>query len=89
MINTRLTVCNKLGLHARAAAKIVETASSYSSAIFFRHGGREVDAKSIMGIMMLGATQGTQLEATLSGADEQSANDALVLLFEDRFGEPE
>jgi phosphocarrier protein len=89
MIRTPLTVINKLGLHARAAARVVETASSYNCAISFSLAGREVDAKSIMGIMMLGATNGTRLEAMLSGADEVAAREALVALFEDRFGEPE
>lgn len=89
MISAPVTIINKLGLHARAAARLVNEASAFESDIKLRHDGQEVDAKSIMGIMMLAASQGTLLEIRAEGADEQDAVAALVRLFESRFGEEE
>lgn len=82
-----VTIVNKLGLHARAAAKLVQTASDFGSEIVLRRDGREVNAKSIMGVMMLAAGPGTELELEISGEDESEAMKTLVELIEDRFGE--
>lgn len=89
MLRRHIEVSNKLGLHARAAAKLVNEASSFESTIKLRNDDREVDATSIMGVMMLAASKGTQLELRVAGADEQFAMDAIVELFESRFGEEE
>ena len=89
MVKQNIRVINKLGLHARAATKLVNKASSYDSEILLCHDGQQVDAKSIMGIMMLAASQGTELELVINGADEQSALDSIVDLFASRFGEDE
>ena len=89
MITQHIEVTNKLGLHARAAAKLVNMASGFESQIRLLRDGQEVDAKSIMGIMMLAASQGTQLELRVDGVDEQSAMDSITQLFESRFGEAE
>ena len=89
MIETRIPVVNKLGLHARAASKLVRLCSGFASSIKFRTDGQEVDGKSIMGILMLAATQGTELELTVEGSDEESAVDAIRRLFADCFGEGE
>ncbi len=78
---------NKLGLHARAAAQIVKTASTYSSKIILLKDDLEVDGKSIMGIMMLAAAKGTFVTIHVDGADETEALDSLVRLFNDKFGE--
>lgn len=89
MQRREFTIINKLGLHARAAAKLVTLASGFASDIEIRHGVRNVNGKSIMGVMMLAASQGKQIEVTASGADEVQALDALQALIQDRFGEPE
>ena len=89
MIKQNIEVVNKLGLHARAAAKLVNAASGYECNIMLHRDGQEVDAKSIMGIMMLAASQGALLEIVTDGADEQAAMEAIVRLFESRFGEDE
>ena len=89
MIKQNVEVVNKLGLHARAAAKLVNEASGYESAITLHRDGQDVDAKSIMGIMMLAASQGALLEIMTEGADEQAAMEAILQLFESRFGEDE
>lgn len=89
MIQEKLTIINKLGLHARAAAKLVAVAGRYESRIKLNKEGREADAKSIMSVMMLAATQGTVLEVTIEGPDAQEAWSALLDLVQDRFGEPE
>ncbi len=89
MIRTQLTIINKLGLHARAAAKFVACTSSFSSRIHTGRDGQLVDAKSIMSVMMLAAGKGTVLDIEIDGADEQEALAALQALLENRFDEPE
>ncbi len=89
MIARNVTIINKLGLHARAAAKFVSLASRFNSLINLRHKGREVNGKSIMGIMMLAAAKGTELELAVDGPDEAQAVQALCDLIADRFGEEE
>ncbi|MEJ2213523.1 MAG: HPr family phosphocarrier protein [Gammaproteobacteria bacterium] len=87
MVNKEIEIINKLGLHARAAAKLVSLASKFSSEVQLRKNNQEVNAKSIMGVMMLAASQGTRLELSVSGEDEQEALDAIIELINDRFGE--
>jgi len=87
MIKQQLTVIHRLGLHARAAAKLVSTASGFSSNISIAANGHNVDAKSIMGIMMLAATCDTTVEITANGDDETNAINAIEALFLDYFGE--
>jgi len=89
MPNRAVTIVNKLGLHARAAAKLVTTASGFAAEIKLRRGDREVNGKSIMGVMMLAASQGTQIELLAEGDDADAALDALEQLIGDRFGEAE
>ena len=89
MPSRTITIINKLGLHARAAAKFVQLASSFGCEINIKHGNREVSGKSIMGVMMLAAGIGTEIEIIANGADENQALDALENLMLDRFGENE
>lgn len=89
MIRRPLRIINKLGLHARAASKLVSVASQYEAEITLNRDGQEVSGKSIMGVMMLGASRGTELELVTDGPDEEEAADALAELVEDRFGEGE
>lgn len=89
MIQTQVTIINKLGLHARAAAKFVGCTSAYSSRIQAGRNGDMVDAKSIMSVMMLAAGKGTVLDVHIDGEDEHEALAALVQLIENRFGEAE
>jgi phosphocarrier protein len=89
MIQTRITIINKYGLHARAAAKFVSTASGFSSAIKMGRNGQMIDGKSIMSVMMLAAAKGSELELMIEGNDEQRALDALTRLINDYFGEGE
>ena len=84
-----VTIINKLGLHARAAAKFVTAASAYSSDIDVAKDGQTVNGKSIMGVMMLAASRGTELLITVNGSDEVEAADNLAGLVADRFGEQE
>jgi len=84
-----VTIVNKLGLHARAAAKLVTTASSFDSNIDLAKNGQRVNGKSIMGVMMLAASRGTELIIYVSGEDEIEAADAIEQLIADRFGEQE
>ena len=84
-----IEIINKLGLHARAAAKLVSTASQFGAEITIRREGREANAKSIMSVMMLAASRGTQVTVEAEGEDAQEAVQALVDLVADRFGEPE
>ncbi|GAA0689508.1 HPr family phosphocarrier protein [Marinobacterium maritimum] len=89
MIEKRLTIINKLGLHARAAAKLVTTASQFQSDIRITRDSREIDGKSIMSVMMLAASKGTELQLSAHGEDEQAALEALEALINNRFDEPE
>ena len=89
MISIELKIINKLGLHARAAAKLASLARQFESEIQVDHRGHRVNAKSIMGLMMLAAGQGTPLTLLLQGKDEGAAAEALKMLFEGRFGEVE
>lgn len=82
-----VTIINKLGLHARAAAKFVKLAGSFQSEIMVSRNGREVNGKSILGVMMLAASQGTSIELTADGPDEVQALEALQALVDDRFHE--
>lgn len=87
MIREPVTIINRLGLHARAAAKLVTTASQFQCSVRLCKEGREVDGKSIMSVMMLAASCGTEIELITDGEDESGARDALVALIGDRFGE--
>ena len=89
MIKTRTTISNKLGLHARASAKFTKLAGSFRSEVWMSKGERRVNAKSIMGVMMLAAGIGSSVEIETNGADEQPAMDALLALVADKFGEGE
>jgi len=89
MLCRPVTIINKLGLHARATAKLVATASEFDSNVQVRGKGREVDAKNIMQVMMLAASQGTEVELIADGPDEEEAIEALVALIDDYFGEGE
>jgi len=89
MIKTTVTISNKLGLHARASAKLTKLAGSYACEVWMSRGERRVNAKSIMGVMMLAAGLGSSVEIETDGSDEQLAMDALVALVDDRFGEGE
>jgi phosphocarrier protein len=89
VIETQVTIINKLGLHARAAAKFVGCASAFSSTIQTGTGGNLVDGKSIMSIMMLAAGKGTVLDLHISGKDEDAALKALQALIDNRFDEAE
>jgi len=84
-----ITISNKLGLHARAAAKLTQLASRFRSEIFIAKGAQRVNAKSIMGVMMLAAGKGTVVTLEAEGPDEQDCFDSLVRLIEARFGESE
>ncbi|MDX1590028.1 MAG: HPr family phosphocarrier protein [Oleiphilaceae bacterium] len=87
MIRESVTIVNRLGLHARAAAKLVSTASQFQCDVRLCKEGREVDGKSIMSVMMLAASCGSEIELITDGEDENAARDALVALIADRFGE--
>lgn len=89
MIKTPISISNKLGLHARASAKLSKLAGSFRSEVFLSRDGRRVNAKSIMGVMMLAAGLGTDVEIEADGSDEAAAVLALVALVNDRFGEAE
>ena len=84
-----ITISNKLGLHARASAKLTQAASKFQSAVWISRNGRRVNAKSIMGVMMLAAGLGAEVEIETEGEDEQAAMDALLRLINDKFGEGE
>ena len=87
MISKRLTIINKLGLHARAATKLVNHASRYGCNILLIKDNKSVNAKSIMGVMMLAASKGTPIEISCDGPDEEKAMNDLETLINDRFGE--
>ncbi len=88
-ISTRVDIINKLGLHARAAARLVQAATEYDCDITLINNGRRVNGKSIMGVMMLAAGKGSCIEIEASGHDAEAALDELRTLIQDRFGEAE
>jgi phosphocarrier protein HPr len=89
MIQRSITISNRLGLHARASAKLTKLAGGFRCDVFMSRNGRRVNAKSIMGVMMLAAGLGADVEIETDGPDEVQAMDALVALITDRFGEGE
>jgi phosphocarrier protein HPr len=89
MIKNSTTISNKLGLHARASAKLTKLAGSFACEVWMTKGERRVNAKSIMGVMMLAAGIGSTVEVETDGADEQAAMDAILALIADKFGEGE
>jgi phosphocarrier protein len=89
MVKKQITIINRLGLHARAAAKFITEAGQYSCEILLDRGDKPVNGKSIMEVMMLAASQGTELTLITHGEDEEAAASALEALINDRFGEPE
>ncbi len=89
MIQTTIKVSNKLGLHARASAKLTKMAGSFPCEVWLSRGERKVNAKSIMGVMMLAAGIGSDVVLETNGDQEQAANDAIAGLFADKFGEGE
>ena len=89
MLKQEIEIINKLGLHARASAKLTQTAGQFQADVFVTKAGKRVNAKSIMGVMMLAAGKGSKLELEATGADESDAMGAVVALFNDKFGEGE
>jgi len=89
MIKTNTNISNKLGLHARASAKLTKLAGAFPCEVWISRGERRVNAKSIMGVMMLAAGIGTEVTLETDGAREQEAMDALLALIHDKFGEGE
>ena len=89
MVKTRVTISNRLGLHARASAKLTKLAGSFTCDVHMARNGRRVNAKSIMGVMMLAAGMGSEVEVETDGPDEQAALQAIVAMIDDKFGEGE
>lgn len=89
MISTEVEIINKLGLHARASTKLTQTASNFASEIWISRNGRRVNAKSIMGVMMLAAAKGSVVTLEANGTDEQAAIQAMTDLIANYFGEGE
>jgi phosphocarrier protein HPr len=89
MQQREVEIVNKLGLHARASARLTQTASTFGCEVWISRNGRRVNAKSIMGVMMLAAAKGSRVLVETSGADETEALDAITGLIADRFGEAE
>lgn len=89
MIEQEIEIINKLGLHARASAKLTQLAAKFKSEVWMTRNKRRVNAKSIMGVMMLAAGKGAKVVLEVDGADEKECFDALVLLIQDKFGEGE
>lgn len=89
MIKQTTTIVNQLGLHARASAKLTKLAGSFPCSVFMSRGGRRINAKSIMGVMMLAAEKGAKVIVETAGSDEQAAMDALLKLIGNKFGEGE
>ncbi len=87
MITTTVTIINKLGLHARAASKFVTIANHFSSDVFLDKNGQRINAKSIMGVMMLAASKGTELTLEVNGSDEAKCNTAIIELINNYFDE--
>jgi phosphocarrier protein len=89
MLQRDVEIVNKLGLHARASAKLTQLAGQYESEVWLTREGRRVNAKSIMGVMMLAASKGSTVSVETSGADEEAAMEAITGLIRDRFEEAE
>ncbi len=89
MIKKSVTISNKLGLHARASAKLTKLAGSYPCEVWLSRGDRRINAKSIMGVMMLAAGLGVTVELETNGLQEEEAMNAIVHLMDDKFGEGE
>jgi phosphocarrier protein len=89
MLQQPAQIINKLGLHARASAKLTQLASQFPCEVWMSRNGRRVNAKSIMGVMMLAAAKGSTVTIETSGENEQAAMDAIVALINDYFGEGE
>jgi phosphocarrier protein HPr len=89
MLQRDLEIINRLGLHARASAKLTQVAGQFKSAVWIGRNGRRVNAKSIMGVMMLAAAKGARVTLEINGPDEAEALQALEALIADRFGEGE
>jgi phosphocarrier protein len=87
MLEREVQILNQLGLHARASAKLTQTAGRFASNVWLARDGRRVNGKSIMGVMMLAAAKGTTLKLEVDGPDEQEAMAALTTLIADKFGE--
>ena len=89
MQQKEIEIINKLGLHARASAKLTQAASGFKSNVFLTRNGRRVNAKSIMGVMMLAASRGSTVKVETEGEDEENAMAAITALINDKFGENE
>lgn len=89
MLTQQIEIVNKLGLHARASSKLVQLANSFKANIFIERNGRKANAKSIMSLMMLAAAKGSMVNLICNGEDEQLAQEKIVELFANRFGENE
>jgi phosphocarrier protein HPr len=89
MVRAETEILNKLGLHARASAKLTQLASSFDSEVWMEKGARRINAKSIMGVMMLAAGKGSTVLVETTGSDEQQASEAILALVAERFGEAE
>lgn len=89
MARAEIEISNKLGLHARASAKLTQLAGSFNAEVWLEKGSRRINAKSIMGVMMLAAGKGATIVVETEGSDEQTALDALLKLIADKFGEGE
>ncbi len=89
MIKTKITIINKLGLHARASAKFVSTTSRFQSQIDVTKDTQTINGKSIMGVMMLAANKGSELTLQIEGPDEREMEEAVINLINNRFGEAE
>ncbi len=87
MKTVEVTLVNKLGMHARPSAKVAQTATQFKSQVWMKRNGRKINAKSIMGVMMLAAPLGAKIEVEVDGADEDAAIEALTQLFASGFGE--
>ena len=89
MLITSIKIINKLGLHARASAKLTQVANQFKSDVWIEKNNKKVNAKSIMGVMMLAASQDSDITITTEGSDEQDALDSIIALINDYFGEGE
>ncbi|QHE90784.1 HPr family phosphocarrier protein [Pandoraea fibrosis] len=89
MLRQETTIVNKLGLHARASAKLTQLAAKFQSEVWLTRNGRRINAKSIMGVMMLAAGIGAKVEVETEGTDEQQAMDEILALIANKFGEGE